>query len=83
MRGLIRVRVGVSVRPHFERIDMSRSTHDEPLAVSVSDAARLLGFKDSRAVYNLIRTGQLKAKKASRTYLVVYRSLKAFLGEAE
>lgn len=42
---------------------MSRSTHDEPLAVSVSDAARLLGFKDSRAVYNLIRTGQLKAKK--------------------
>lgn len=55
--------------------------HSEPLTVTVAEAARLLGFKDRRAVYNLIHTGKVKARKANRTYVVSYDSLKKFAGE--
>lgn len=53
----------------------------KPLTVSVAEAARLLGFKDRRAVYNLIHAGKIQARKANRTYVVSYESLKKFAGE--
>lgn len=53
----------------------------EPITVSVSEAARLLGVKDRRTVYRLIREGRIKARRMQRTYLVNYRSLRAFAGE--
>lgn len=55
-------------------------TMQEPLTVTVAEAARLLGFKDRRTIYGLIHTGRLKARKANRSYMVNYASLKRFAG---
>lgn len=52
----------------------------EPLSVSIMEATRLLGFKDPKSVRNLIRSGDLRACKAGRIYLVSYESLKEFVG---
>lgn len=51
----------------------------EPLSVTISEATRLLGFKDTKSTYNLIRKGQIRARKAGRVYLVSYSSLKKFI----
>ena len=51
-----------------------------PLMVSVTDTCTLLGLRDRRAVYNLIRTGQLKARRVgTRLILVNYKSILAFV----
>lgn len=47
----------------------------EPLSVTVPEATRLLGFKDTKSVYALIRQGKIKARKSGRIFLVSYRSL--------
>lgn len=55
---------------------------EEPLYVSVTEAKRLLGFKDRRTIYKLIRRGYLKARKINdKTFRVNYASIKAFTGE--
>lgn len=55
-------------------------TLQEPLTVTVAEAARLLGVKDRRTIYGLIYSGRLKARKANRSYLINYASLKRFAG---
>ena len=35
----------------------------EPISVTIAEATRLLGFKDSKTVYNLIYQGKIKARK--------------------
>ena len=42
----------------------------EPISVTIAEATRLLGFKDSKTVYNLIYQGKIKARKVGRVYLV-------------
>ena len=49
----------------------------EPISVTI--ATRLLGFKDSKTVYNLIYQGKIKARKVGRVYLVSYASLKKLI----
>lgn len=44
-----------------------------------AEATRLLGFKDSKTVYNLIYQGKIKARKVGRVYLVSYASLKKLI----
>lgn len=51
----------------------------EPISVTIAEATRLLGFKDSKTVYNLIYQGKIKARKAGRVYLVSYASLKKLI----
>ncbi|WP_338323316.1 helix-turn-helix domain-containing protein [Bifidobacterium callitrichidarum] len=51
----------------------------EPLSVTVAQAAELLGFKDTKSVYRLIREGYIRARKSGRIYLVSYASLKSYV----
>ncbi len=52
----------------------------EPISVTIAEATRLLGFKDSKTVYNLIiYQGKIKARKVGRVYLVSYASLKKLI----
>ncbi|GDY88747.1 helix-turn-helix domain-containing protein [Bifidobacterium bifidum] len=51
----------------------------EPLAVTISEATRLLGFKDTKSTYNLIHQGKIRARKSGRIYLVSYASLKKYV----
>lgn len=47
----------------------------EPLAVSISDAAKALGVGRS-SVYNLIKSGRLEALKVGRRTLLTTASIK-------
>ena len=51
----------------------------EPISVTIAEATRLLGFKDSKTVYNLIYQGKIKSRKHGRVYLVSYVSLKKLI----
>lgn len=51
------------------------ATELKPLAVTVPEATRLLGFKDTKSTYALIRQGKVKARKSGRIFLVSYQSL--------
>lgn len=55
------------------------TTPAEPLSVSVPEATRLLGFKDTKSTYRLIHQGAVKARKSGRIFLVSYSSLKAYI----
>lgn len=55
-------------------------TEPEQLAVTVSDAARMMGLKDNRTVRHLMRNGELKGRKVGRIYLVTVRSIRDYLG---
>lgn len=58
---------------------MTGATSLEPLTVTVPQATELLGFKDRKVVYQLIREGEIKARKCSnRRILVNYKSLKRY-----
>ncbi|WP_337646752.1 helix-turn-helix domain-containing protein [Bifidobacterium pullorum] len=46
-----------------------------PVSVKIPEAARLLGFHDSKTIYRLIRAGKLKARKVGHNYLVSYKSI--------
>lgn len=59
----------------------SNAANLEPLAVSVKEATRMLGYKDPDCIRDLIHAGKLKATKPGRIYLVSYRSLREFMGE--
>lgn len=50
-----------------------------PLSVTVATAAQLLGFKDTKSVYALIRQGKIRDRKSGRLYLVSYRSLQDYI----
>lgn len=51
----------------------------EPISMNVADATKVMGFKDTKSVYNLIRKGKLKARKSGRIILVSYASIKAYV----
>lgn len=51
----------------------------EPISMNVADATKVMGFKDTKSVYNLIRKGKLKARKSGRIILVSYASIKAYI----
>ena len=50
-----------------------------PLAVTVSVAAQLLGFKDTKSIYTLIRQGKIRARKSGRIFLISYKSLEDYV----
>lgn len=63
--------------PQKRTVHMSTSTAASlmPVSVKIPEAARLLGFHDSKTIYRLIRAGKLKARKVGRNYLVSYKSI--------
>ena len=52
----------------------------DPIAVSVPEATRMLGFKDMRVVDRLIRNGDIKARKIGRVWRVNVKSLYEYMG---
>jgi excisionase family DNA binding protein len=50
-----------------------------PLAVTVSVAAQLLGFRDTKSIYTLIRQGKIRARKSGRIFLISYKSLEDYV----
>ena len=60
---------------------MSNPEHIAPLAVSVEDAARVIGYSRS-GVYELIASGDLKAFKLGRRRLILMAELKAWIERA-
>lgn len=63
--------------PQKRTVHMSTSTAASlmPVSVKIPEAARLLGFHDSKTIYRLIRAGKLKARKVGHNYLVSYKSI--------
>lgn len=57
---------------------MSEQNGLQPLAVSIAEAARLLGLS-KRSVENYVAAKRLVARKAGRRTLVLTSSLSAFL----
>ncbi|VVM47864.1 hypothetical protein PS662_00630 [Pseudomonas fluorescens] len=60
---------------------MNHPEHIAPLAVSVEDAARVVGYSRS-GVYELIASGDLKAFKLGRRRLILMTELKAWIERA-
>ncbi|WP_286800393.1 helix-turn-helix domain-containing protein [Pseudomonas sp. UBA4034] len=60
---------------------MNNPEHIAPLAVSVEDAARVVGYSRS-GVYELIASGNLKAFKLGRRRLILMTELKAWIERA-
>ncbi|AZF49173.1 MULTISPECIES: helix-turn-helix domain-containing protein [Pseudomonas] len=60
---------------------MNNPEHIAPLAVSVEDAARVVGYSRS-GVYELIASGDLKAFKLGRRRLILMAELKAWIERA-
>jgi len=60
---------------------MNNPEHIAPLAVSVEDAARVVGYSRS-GVYELISSGDLKAFKLGRRRLILMTELKAWIERA-
>lgn len=58
--------------------EMQAGEAQRPLAVSLSEAARLLGLS-KRSVENYCNAGRLVSRKAGRRRLVMTSSLSAFL----
>jgi hypothetical protein len=50
----------------------------QPILVPVPQASAIIG-KSTRAIYELMASGQLKAVKSGRNTLVVYESLKEYV----
>ena len=53
----------------------------DPIAVSVPEATRMLGFKDRRVVESLICDGEIKARKVGRVWRVNVKSLYEYMVE--
>ena len=51
----------------------------EPISVTIAEATRLLGFKDSKTVYNLIYQGKIKARKSGEYILSPTRPSKKLI----
>lgn len=60
---------------------MNNPEHIAPLAVSVEEAARVVGYSRS-GVYELIASGDLKAFKLGRRRLILMTELKAWIERA-
>lgn len=60
---------------------MNNPEHIAPLAVSVEDAARVVGYSRS-GVYEFIASGDLKAFKLGRRRLILMTELKAWIERA-
>lgn len=60
---------------------MNNPEHIAPLAVSVEDAARVVGYSRS-GVYELIASGDLKAFKLGRRRLILMTELRAWIERA-
>lgn len=54
-------------------------TIQRPLAVTVPVTTQLLGFKDTKSVYTLIRQGKIRARKSGRIFLISYKSLEDYV----
>ncbi|KFJ04865.1 helix-turn-helix domain-containing protein [Bifidobacterium thermacidophilum] len=54
----------------------------EPIAVTVTEAMRLMGTRDNRIIYGMIRRGEVKARKIGRMFFISYASMKELMGEA-
>ena len=54
-------------------------TNYEPISLNVADTTKVMSFKDTKSVYNLIRKGKLKARKSGRIILVSYASIKKYI----
>ena len=54
----------------------------EPLAVTVTEAMRLMGTRDKRVIYGMIQRGEVKARKIGRMFFISYASMKELMGEA-
>ena len=54
----------------------------EPIAVTVTEAMRLMGVRDNRIIYGMIRRGEIKARKIGRMFFISYASMKELMGEA-
>ena len=61
---------------------MTRQQYKEldPIAVSISEATHMLGFKDKRVIERLIRNGEIKARKVGRVWRVNLKSLYEYMG---
>jgi excisionase family DNA binding protein len=57
---------------------IANEQQDGPLAVSISEAARLLGLSE-RKVWELKATGELPCRRVGRRVLVPVEALRAFL----
>ena len=53
----------------------------EPLAVSVKEAARIVGLSRSR-LYELISSGQIEARKVGTRTIIPTESLRALVADA-
>ena len=40
---------------------------------------RLLGFRDTKSIYTLIRQGKIRARKSGRIFLISYKSLEDYV----
>ena len=57
---------------------MSANTHDDHIAVPISEACRISGIGRSK-LYEMIKTGDVQVAKIGRRSLVLIESLKALL----
>ena len=57
---------------------MSANTHDDRIAVPISEACRISGIGRSK-LYEMIKTGDVRIAKVGRRSLVLIESLRALL----
>lgn len=56
--------------------------NDHPrLTAKPAQVAEMLGYKDVKSVYGLIRTGKIRARKVGNTFLVILTGVREFAGE--
>jgi excisionase family DNA binding protein len=70
---------GISVAEYARRPD---GPSEPPLLVSVEDAARMLGIGRS-SMWNLIRCGEIGARRIGRRTLIRRQALENFAGVAD
>ena len=51
------------------------------LTAKPAQVAEMLGYKDVKSVYGLIRTGKIRARKVGNTFLVNLTSVRELAGE--
>jgi excisionase family DNA binding protein len=67
--------------PHMSKIPNPRPDQ-EPLAYRIRDAARLLSLSE-RTVWQLIKSGELPARRIGRAILVTRTAIEEFLDSSE
>lgn len=64
-----------------KELPMSTSTQYQQLTAKPAEVAAMLGYRDTKTVYGLIRTGKIRARKVGNTFLVNLSSVRKFAGE--